>query len=106
MKFFKDSIREIKHVVWPTRKETRTYFIIVLTVLILFGIYLFIFSTIFSEGLLYLKKLVSGESNYSINIDPEQLGLEILTWEVETIETWVNEVVEEETEVVSSWDVE
>ncbi len=56
--FFKDSIRELKHVVWPTREETKKYFIIVLTVLVLFGIYLFIFGTLFSEWLFFLKDLV------------------------------------------------
>lgn len=57
--FFKDSIRELKHVVWPTADETKKYFLIVVTVLVLFGIYLFIASTIFSEWLLFLKNLVS-----------------------------------------------
>jgi len=36
IKFFKDSFREISHVVWPTKAETKKYFFIVLTVLILF----------------------------------------------------------------------
>jgi preprotein translocase subunit SecE len=47
--FIKDSFRELKHVVWPTKEETRNYFLIVLIVLIVFGLYLFIASTIFSE---------------------------------------------------------
>jgi preprotein translocase SecE subunit len=58
-KFFKNSFREIKHVVWPTRKETSNYLTIVLTVLILFWTYLFLASTLFSEVLLYLKNLMS-----------------------------------------------
>ena len=56
--FFKDSIRELKHVVWPTRKETSNYFTIVLIILTLFGIYLFIASTIFSEAIVWLKNLI------------------------------------------------
>ncbi|MDR1945143.1 MAG: preprotein translocase subunit SecE [Candidatus Peribacteria bacterium] len=36
LKFFKDSVRELKHVVWPTRKETSNYLMIVLVVLVLF----------------------------------------------------------------------
>ncbi len=59
MNFVKNSFRELKHVVWPTKEETRKYFLIVFTVLLLFGIYLFIASTLFSEALLYLKNLVS-----------------------------------------------
>ena len=58
IQFFKDSFRELSHVVWPTREETRMYFLIVLIVLIVFWIYLFIASTIFSETLLYLKWLI------------------------------------------------
>jgi preprotein translocase SecE subunit len=50
--FVKDSIRELKHVVWPTREETKSYFMMVLVTLILFGLYLFIANTIFSELIL------------------------------------------------------
>lgn len=59
VQFLKDSIRELKHVVWPTKQETTKYFFIVITILFFFGIYLFIASTLFSEGLLYLKNMVS-----------------------------------------------
>ncbi len=58
IQFVKDSFRELRHVVWPTREETKNYFMIVLVVLILFWLYLFIASTIFSEILLYLKNMV------------------------------------------------
>ncbi|NUJ97195.1 preprotein translocase subunit SecE [Candidatus Gracilibacteria bacterium] len=58
IKFFKDSWRELKHVVWPTKEETRKYFLIVITLLFLFGIYLFIFNYFFSEGLFFLKDIV------------------------------------------------
>jgi len=36
MKFFKDSVRELKHVVWPTKKETINYFVIIVTIFIIF----------------------------------------------------------------------
>ncbi|MBT3726333.1 preprotein translocase subunit SecE [bacterium] len=36
IQFFKDSVRELKHVVWPTRAETKAHFIVVLVILILF----------------------------------------------------------------------
>jgi preprotein translocase SecE subunit len=55
MKFIKDSIRELKHVVWPTREETKKYFIIISTFIVLFGLYLFIFNSIFSEFIILLK---------------------------------------------------
>ncbi len=59
LQFFKDSVRELKHVVWPTRAETKNFFIIVILVLIFFWIYLFVASTIFSEIVTYLRDLVS-----------------------------------------------
>jgi|GEM_PF-1351482 len=59
MSFFKDAIREFKHVVWPTAAETRQYFLVVLTVLVLFGLYIFIASSAFTSLLIYLKEMVS-----------------------------------------------
>jgi hypothetical protein len=35
-KYILDSIRELKHVVWPTRAETTNYFVVVVIVLVLF----------------------------------------------------------------------
>jgi preprotein translocase SecE subunit len=49
IKYIKDSIRELKHVVWPTREETNNYFITVVLVLLAFGLYLFIASTVFTK---------------------------------------------------------
>lgn len=55
--FIKDSIRELKHVVWPTREETKKYFAIVLVVLVIFWIYLFIAWSLFSNLLIALDNL-------------------------------------------------
>ena len=62
IKYIKDSIRELKHVVWPTREETKNYFITVVSILVLFGIYLFVASTVFTEWLFALKNLVNPKS--------------------------------------------
>lgn len=58
IKYIKDSIRELKHVVWPTREETNDYFLTVVLVLLAFGIYLFIASTLFTKWLFGLKDIV------------------------------------------------
>ena len=50
--FIKDSFRELQHVVWPTREETKSYFVMVLVTLVLFGLYLFIVNAAFSELIL------------------------------------------------------
>ena len=59
MDFIKDSFRELKHVVWPTKEETIKYFIIVLITLILFWIYLTIADYTFREWLFGLQRLFS-----------------------------------------------
>ena len=58
IRFIKGAIREFRHVVWPTRKETQKYFSLVLAILVAFGIYLFIASNIFSEVIFGLKNLL------------------------------------------------
>ena len=60
-KYVKDSIRELKHVVWPTREEANNYFITVVLVLIAFGIFLFIASTLFTKSLFGLKDFVDSK---------------------------------------------
>ncbi|MDD4151710.1 MAG: preprotein translocase subunit SecE [Candidatus Gracilibacteria bacterium] len=55
LNFIKASFREIKHVVWPTKEETRKYFLVVVSVLVLFGLYLFLFSNMFSYVIFFLK---------------------------------------------------
>jgi len=67
IKYIKDSIRELKHVVWPTREETNNYFITVVLVLLAFGIYLFIASTVFTKSLFGLKGIVDNKSTIETN---------------------------------------
>lgn len=99
MKFIKDSVRELKHVVWPTRLETKKFFVIVLTVLILFWFYLFVFSTIFSEGLLAIKNFVNPSVSQDYSIDLNSINLtEELENIVNTDETVVEDVVSSEVE--------
>ncbi len=57
LQFIKDAVRELRHVVWPTKKETQKFFWLTLLLLIVFGIYLFVFSQIFSETLFALKEI-------------------------------------------------
>lgn len=59
LKFFKDSFREIKHVVWPTKQETKKYFLIIVVFLIIFWLYVFAASSLFSEVILYLRNILN-----------------------------------------------
>jgi len=53
--FFKESIKEFEHVVWPTQKETKQYFLIVTGVIVWLTIFLFIVSSLLSAGLFFAK---------------------------------------------------
>jgi len=56
--FIKDSVRELKHVVWPTRKETINFFVVVVIILVLFGLYLALADTLFREPLFNLRNAI------------------------------------------------
>ena len=102
--YIKDSLRELKHVVWPTREETRNYFIIVVTTLILFGLYLFAVSTIFTEGLFALKKAVGSKNKTTeTTIDPKAFidNLETPTVEVEGVSATTTD--DKAVKVTASW---
>lgn len=60
IKFFKDSARELKHVVWPTKAETTKYFIVVVITLILFWVYLMIADIAFKWIIEFLKNAITG----------------------------------------------
>lgn len=55
VQFIKDSLREFRHVVWPTRKQTQGYFIGVIIFIVCFAVYLFLFNSLFSEIIFWLK---------------------------------------------------
>lgn len=93
IQFVKDSIRELKHVVWPTHAETKKYLSIVLVILVLFGAYLFAASTVFSEILYGVKDIVN--PNEAQNISVEDITTENI--QVETSSDI--EVSDESTEV-------
>jgi len=100
IKYIKDSIRELKHVVWPTREETRNYFITVVLVLLAFGIYLFIASTVFTKSLFGLKDIVDSKNVIETNtVIPETkvISDEALIPKVDSVKV-ETETVEVETE--------
>lgn len=92
--FFKESVRELKHVVWPTRDETRNYFLIVVVVLVLFGLYLFIASTVFTKWIFGLQKLAGGWVSTSIETPSNMpINFETLSGAVQNNTVTVDNVV-------------
>ena len=54
--YFKETKAELKHVNWPTRKQTIFYTLIVLALSIIIAYFLGIFDFIFSRG---IEKIIS-----------------------------------------------
>jgi len=55
--FIKAAIREIDHVVWPTEKDTRKYFSIVTSMIVIATIVLFAFGTLVSAGMFAIRSV-------------------------------------------------
>ena len=49
--YFKETKTELKHVIWPTRRQTFYYTLIVVILSVIIAYYLGIFDFIFSQGL-------------------------------------------------------
>lgn len=58
MSFLQESIKEFDHVVWPTTAETKKYFNIVVSMIVILTVLLFVVGTAFSVGLFSLKKQI------------------------------------------------
>lgn len=78
IQFLKDAIREFRHVVWSTRKETQKFFTLVLAMLVFFGVYLFVASNIFSEIIFGLKNILGPESTTSVSSSMSQDEIDAL----------------------------
>ncbi len=87
-RFFRESFREFDHVVFPTRTETRTYFSIVLSVLVAMTIYLFIIGSLLGTGLSETRELVNPDAAASLSeSDTGVSGLDGIDFEDLDIET-------------------
>jgi preprotein translocase subunit SecE len=51
VQYFKETKTELKHVIWPSRRQTFYYTLIVIVLSVLTGYYLGVFDYIFSKGL-------------------------------------------------------
>ena len=95
--FFKNAIRELQHVVWPTKAETKKYFLTVLAVLVMFWCYLFVVNSVFSNILFTLKEMASPMTTSLENKLPnfDVSSIKTKTGEVigtGTTSTWVTQI--------------
>jgi preprotein translocase SecE subunit len=59
--FIKEALKEIEHVVWPTRVETRKYFTIVTSMIVVAATVLFVFGTGVSTAMFAIRKITPHE---------------------------------------------
>jgi len=55
--YIKETKTELKHVIWPSRRQTLYYTLIVIILSVVIAYYLGIFDFIFSQG---LQKIITG----------------------------------------------
>ena len=114
MKIIKEAFAELEHVVWPTRRETKSYFKIVTIFILIFTLFLFVLGYVFGETIFGIKWLVDGTwggtnvelSDSPINVDLSDVSLTDAEWNVLDIDdeqTW--EINPEETGVDGADDI-
>ena len=55
MKIIKEAFAELEHVVWPTRREPKSYFKIVTIFILIFTLFLFVLGYVFGETIFGIK---------------------------------------------------
>lgn len=68
--FFSEAAKELEHVSWPTNAETKKYFTVVVSMIIVLTIVFFILSTLFSAGLWSLRDAVNPNGTLSTQSSP------------------------------------
>lgn len=68
-RFIRESVKEFDHVVFPTRQETKTYFTVVVTVIVVMMAYVFIVSSLISEGFRVVRPMTATNASF----DPSSL---------------------------------
>lgn len=63
LRFFRESVKEFDHVVWPTHRETTRYFTIVLGVIAVFTVFLAVVGAAFRGGLFGAREIVRPTSS-------------------------------------------
>lgn len=56
--FFKDSMAELEHVVWPTHLETKRFFQIVVSIIAAMTVFTYLLTLIFSNAFLELRNRI------------------------------------------------
>lgn len=81
--FFKDSMAELEHVVWPTHIETKKFFQIVVSVIAGMTVFTYLLSLLFSNGMIETRKLIHAPKAADISGSPT-LDTNAITVDAET----------------------
>jgi len=79
--FFKESLAELEHVVWPTHIETKKFFQAVVSIIAAMTIFTYILTLIFSNGLFALRGWIHTAPTADLSGSPviEAQPLEVTT---------------------------
>jgi preprotein translocase SecE subunit len=68
--FFKDSMAELEHVVWPTHLETKKFFQVVVTIIAAMTVFTYLLALLFSNGMIEARKLIHAPKAADISGSP------------------------------------
>ena len=71
--YIKAAIQEIDHVVWPTEKDTRKYFSIVTTMIVISTIVLFSFGSLVSAGMFAIRAITPHDTSAVTSTQTEDI---------------------------------
>lgn len=68
--FFKDSMAELEHVVWPTHLETKKFFQVVVSIIAAMTVFTYLLALLFSNGMIETRKLIHAPKAADISGSP------------------------------------
>lgn len=68
--FFKESMVELEHVVWPTHIETKTFFKVVVSIIVAMTVFTYLLTLIFSNSLFGLRNWIHTPGSADLSGSP------------------------------------
>jgi preprotein translocase SecE subunit len=72
--FFKESMAEIEHVVWPTHIETKNFFKVVVAIIVGMTIFTYLLTLLFSNSLFWLRAWIHTAPAADLSNSPVMSG--------------------------------
>jgi preprotein translocase SecE subunit len=92
--FFKESLAELEHVVWPTHIETKKFFQAVVGIMVAMTVFTYVLTLVFSNGLFSLRGWIHTPKSADLSGSPviQAQPLEVTTESGEKIQVQPVEV--------------